>query len=47
MPRRSWCRLGERWGVSAESRYSGFTFGLGGFSWGSLITATAHAWIRF
>jgi opacity protein-like surface antigen len=40
-------KLGERWGVAAEGRYTGFTFGLGDFTWGSLVTATAHAWIRF
>ena len=39
--------LGRRWGVSAEGRYSGFTFGLGDFSWGSLITTTANVWVRF
>jgi hypothetical protein len=40
-------KLGARWGVAAEGRYTGFTFGLGDFTWGSLLTATAHAWIRF
>jgi hypothetical protein len=40
-------KLGEGWGVAAEGRYTGFTFGLGDFTWGSLLTATAHAWIRF
>jgi hypothetical protein len=40
-------KLGARWGVAAEGRYTGFIFGLGDFTWGSLVTATAHAWIRF
>jgi opacity protein-like surface antigen len=40
-------KLGERWGVAVEGRYTGFTFALGDFTWGSLLTATAHAWIRF
>jgi opacity protein-like surface antigen len=40
-------KLGERWGMAAEGRYLGFTFALGDFTWGSLLTATAHAWIRF
>jgi hypothetical protein len=40
-------KLGERWGVAAEGRYTGFTFGLGDFTWGSVVTTTAHAWIRF
>ena len=40
-------KLGERWGVAIEGRYTGFTFALGDFTWGSLLTATAHAWIRF
>jgi len=40
-------KLGERWGVAVEGRYTGFTFALGDFTWGSLVTATAHAWIRF
>ena len=40
-------RLGASWGVAAEGRYAGFTFGLGDFTWGSLVTATAHTWIRF
>jgi hypothetical protein len=39
--------LARRWGVSAEGRYSGFTFGLGDFSWGSLIATTANVWVRF
>jgi opacity protein-like surface antigen len=40
-------KLGDRWGVAVEGRYTGFTFGLGDFTWGSLVTATAQAWIRF
>jgi opacity protein-like surface antigen len=40
-------KLGKRWGVAGEGRYTGFTFALGDFTWGSLLTATAHAWIRF
>jgi hypothetical protein len=40
-------KLGDRWGVAAEGRYTGFTFGLGDFTWGSLVTATAQVWIRF
>jgi hypothetical protein len=40
-------KLGERWGVAAEGRYTGFAFGLGDFNWASVVTVTAHAWIRF